>query len=109
MSKKLLGQPPSVLLSKLKQMKASASALQLSPPTNRERIAPARAVAAKKALATKSNSFPHFHLLIPFIIGFTIDRLSFLFAEASKKSKGTETSWLATQESSTHKLRKSSR
>ena len=77
MFKKLLDQPPSVLLPKLKQMGASASTLHLPPPTNREVLAPAKVAAAKEALATKIKPSPHFHLLIPFIIRLTIDCLLF--------------------------------
>ena len=97
-------------MSKLKQMVAYALAWHSLPPTSKEAIVPftpAKAAAAMEALASKSKSSPHFYLLVPFIIGFITDCLSFLFTEASKKFKDTGTSLPIIQESSAHKLRKS--
>ena len=63
MFKKLLSQPPSMLMPKLKQIGASALALDSPPPASKEAIgpsAPAKAAAAKEASASKSKYSSHF-------------------------------------------------
>ena len=69
MFKKLLDQPPSVLLPKLKQMGASALIQRSPPPTSVEATvtsAHAKTTTAKEASASKIKYSSHFPLLCVF-------------------------------------------